>query len=210
MTCDFSGTGEPVIKGNVGSGGEKIYHTPLSPFYDRTKIDESQGERMFCTEEEAIAAGWRPPLRSSSEPTPGPTASPAPQPTATPRATATSAPTVAGPDVRITCVFFDGVVSSQEPDEYVQIANLGDEGQDLGGWTLLDVSDGKPEFRFPTYMLEPGAVVRVYTNQVHPQWGGFSFERGSAIWSNSDPDSAGLYDRGGSLVSTRSYPPGCE
>lgn len=45
------------IKGNVTSTGEKIYHTPWSPWYDRTRIDESAGERWFCDEAEAQAAG---------------------------------------------------------------------------------------------------------------------------------------------------------
>lgn len=48
-----------VIKGNISSSGEKIYHMPNQKFYDVTKIDTSAGERMFCTEEEAISAGWR-------------------------------------------------------------------------------------------------------------------------------------------------------
>lgn len=48
------------IKGNIGARG-KIYHVPGSTWYEKTQIDESQGERWFCTEEEARAAGWRPP-----------------------------------------------------------------------------------------------------------------------------------------------------
>ncbi len=48
------------IKGNISQNG-KIYHVPGSPSYDQTKIDESKGERWFCTEAEAQAAGWRPP-----------------------------------------------------------------------------------------------------------------------------------------------------
>ena len=59
-------------------------------------------------------------------------------------------------------------------------------------------------------MLEPGGVARVYTNEVHPEWGGFSFQSGNAVWNNSAPDTAGLFDAAGALVSTRSYPPGCE
>lgn len=47
------------IKGNINAEGERIYHTPWSPWYSRTKIDESNGERWFCDEAEAIAAGWR-------------------------------------------------------------------------------------------------------------------------------------------------------
>jgi endonuclease YncB( thermonuclease family) len=48
------------IKGNINRQGEKIYHTPWSPWYDRTQIDKSKGQRWFCDEAEAEAAGWRP------------------------------------------------------------------------------------------------------------------------------------------------------
>jgi micrococcal nuclease len=58
--CDYSGTDQPVIKGNISqSTGEKIYHVPGGEFYDKTVIDEAAGERWFCTEQEAVAAGWR-------------------------------------------------------------------------------------------------------------------------------------------------------
>lgn len=46
------------IKGNVSSKG-MIYHAPWSAWYDKVKIDEARGERWFCSEDEAIAAGWR-------------------------------------------------------------------------------------------------------------------------------------------------------
>ncbi|QZT35497.1 thermonuclease family protein [Caldalkalibacillus thermarum TA2.A1] len=45
---------EPKIKGNINSKGEKIYHVPGGQFYDVTIPEE-----MFCTEEEAQAAGYR-------------------------------------------------------------------------------------------------------------------------------------------------------
>jgi len=48
-----------VIKGNISSKGEKIYHVPGGQFYDRTVIDTSKGEKWFCSEVEAQAAGWR-------------------------------------------------------------------------------------------------------------------------------------------------------
>jgi endonuclease YncB( thermonuclease family) len=48
------------IKGNISQSG-RIYHVPGSPSYDQTRIDESKGERWFCTEAEARAAGWRAP-----------------------------------------------------------------------------------------------------------------------------------------------------
>jgi len=49
----------PSIKGNISSAGEKIYHVPGGAFYEDTQIDEAKGERWFCTEAEAVAAGWR-------------------------------------------------------------------------------------------------------------------------------------------------------
>jgi endonuclease YncB( thermonuclease family) len=48
------------IKGNISQSG-RIYHVPGSPSYASTQIDESKGERWFCSEEEAQAAGWRAP-----------------------------------------------------------------------------------------------------------------------------------------------------
>ena len=49
------------IKGNINADGEKIYHTPDSPSYEDTEIDESKGERWFCKEQEARREGWRAP-----------------------------------------------------------------------------------------------------------------------------------------------------
>ena len=46
------------IKGNI-SRGRCIYHLPSQHFYKRAKIDPTKGERWFCSEQEAIAAGWR-------------------------------------------------------------------------------------------------------------------------------------------------------
>ena len=47
------------IKGNISKGGTRIYHVPGGRYYARTGIDTSKGERWFCTEAEARAAGWR-------------------------------------------------------------------------------------------------------------------------------------------------------
>ena len=53
-------SGRCLIKGNVSKGG-RIYHLPGSRSYDETRIDPTKGERWFCTEQEAKAAGWRAP-----------------------------------------------------------------------------------------------------------------------------------------------------
>lgn len=48
------------IKGNISyNTGEKIYHVPGQKYYEGTVIDERSGERWFCSEAEARAAGWR-------------------------------------------------------------------------------------------------------------------------------------------------------
>jgi endonuclease YncB( thermonuclease family) len=51
------GTG---IKGNISKpSGERIYHVPGSSSYAETRIDEADGERWFCTQDDARRAGWR-------------------------------------------------------------------------------------------------------------------------------------------------------
>lgn len=47
------------IKGNISGRGVRIYHIPGQRDYARTRIRPQQGERWFCTEMEARAAGWR-------------------------------------------------------------------------------------------------------------------------------------------------------
>jgi len=50
--------GDCRIKGNLSDNG-RVYHLPGQRDYDRTRIDTTRGERWFCTEDEARAAGWR-------------------------------------------------------------------------------------------------------------------------------------------------------
>ncbi|CAN7578038.1 sunset domain-containing protein [Mesorhizobium sp. LjNodule214] len=48
------------IKGNISiNTGERIYHVPGQEHYWETKISPQYGERWFCSEAEARAAGWR-------------------------------------------------------------------------------------------------------------------------------------------------------
>ena len=46
------------IKGNISASG-RIYHVPGGAYYQQTRIDTTRGERWFCSEAEARAAGWR-------------------------------------------------------------------------------------------------------------------------------------------------------
>ncbi len=47
------------IKGNISRSGVRIYHMPGGTYYGRTRIAKSKGERWFCSEKEAVEAGWR-------------------------------------------------------------------------------------------------------------------------------------------------------
>jgi endonuclease YncB( thermonuclease family) len=54
------------IKGNV-SGSGKVYHLPWNTWYDKVKMEPGRdglagGKRWFCSEQEAMDAGWRPAL----------------------------------------------------------------------------------------------------------------------------------------------------
>lgn len=53
-----NGNNTCLIKGNI-SGSGNIYHLPGCGSYDKTVINETAGERWFCTEAEAVQAGWR-------------------------------------------------------------------------------------------------------------------------------------------------------
>ncbi|MBD1912042.1 MULTISPECIES: cold shock domain-containing protein [unclassified Leptolyngbya] len=51
---------ECTIKGNISqSSGIRYYHLPGMEDYENTVIDLAAGEKWFCSEQEAIAAGWR-------------------------------------------------------------------------------------------------------------------------------------------------------
>ncbi|MEL6288559.1 MAG: hypothetical protein AAFQ42_02410 [Pseudomonadota bacterium] len=52
------------IKGNINSRKVRIYHVRGSQYYAETTVTRARGERWFCTEAEAVAAGWRAPRRA--------------------------------------------------------------------------------------------------------------------------------------------------
>ncbi|MFN8440618.1 MAG: thermonuclease family protein [Caldilineaceae bacterium] len=60
--CSVAPDPSCAIKGNVNSKKDKIYHMPGWRDYKRTNINPNEGDRWFCTEEEALAAGFRAPL----------------------------------------------------------------------------------------------------------------------------------------------------
>jgi len=77
----------------------------------------------------------------------------------------------------------------------------------LTGWRL-DSERGAPsgqECHFPPgFVMQPGQICRVYTDEVHAEWRGPSFGyRKSGVWNNSEPDAAVLFDGDGAVVVSR-------
>ena len=83
---------------------------------------------------------------------------------------------------------------------------------------MRDVTDGAAIFTFPNSEIKPGQRLRIYTNELHPEWtgfqsGGFSFGAlGNQVWDNdiAQYDIAGLFNAGGNEIGRAGYPAGCE
>lgn len=114
----------------------------------------------------------------------------------------TPVPTLNG-SVIIEAIHYDGAVPLTERDEYVVIANVGGSAVDLTGWQLDDETAGNA-FVFPATVLAAGQRVRVYTNEVHPDTGGFSFGQSQAIWRNQG-ECGYLTDASGQAISQFCY-----
>ena len=203
--------------------GVQIFETDTTEAYDDTlkmtsncQTYEIGGQVFVPISSGASPAAGNATPASLPAPVPTPSLTPVPTPVPTPIATPTPVPTptivatsTGTPNLSIDCIFFDGVVSRTESDEYVRIVNAGETSVDLSNWSLKDVADGSPTFTFPGYTIAPNETIRVYTNEVHSESGGFSFGLGSSIWANSAPDTAALFNAEGQEVSRKSYPPSC-
>ncbi len=92
--------------------------------------------------------------------------------------------------------------ASNEPEEYVEIRNNDSQPIELSGWSLQDTVHNF--FHFPSYIIQPEQVCRVYTNQDHADWCGFSYGSETAIWNNGG-DCAWLHDSAGVMVDRYCY-----
>jgi hypothetical protein len=136
--------------------------------------------------------------------------------------------------VRITYIRYRGTVYPSdpeegvcyervEPDEYVVIKNISECYVDVTGWVLKNMNKLHPTFTFPSCVMVPGGIIRVYTDEINPETGGYRFGYTPAytfleptgglsfnwgpgdIWSNDKADIAVLYDALGNEVSRKSY-----
>ena len=107
-------------------------------------------------------------------------------------------------NVEITDISYKGDVKRTQSDEYVEIGNSGNAAADLSNWKVT--STGKNQiFTFPEgTSLAANQTIRVYTDQVHEESGGFSFGSSTAIW-NDQGDTGKLLDAKGNEVSSFSY-----
>jgi beta-lactamase superfamily II metal-dependent hydrolase len=142
------------------------------------------------------------PTATTSMPTPTLQATPTLTATQTPAPTwtATSVPASSG-NVVITTIFYDGA-GSQEPDEYVEVRNDDTRAIQLQNWTLRDIANHV--YTFPSFVMQPGQVCRVYTNQSHPESCSFNYGSGAAIWNNTG-DCAYLRDSLSTLIDDYCY-----
>ncbi|MDJ0843249.1 lamin tail domain-containing protein [Crocosphaera sp.] len=107
-------------------------------------------------------------------------------------------------NVEISEIVYHGHVKRTQSDEYIEIRNSGNAAADLSNWKVTSI--GKDQlFAFPEgTSLAAGQMIRVYTNEVHQESGGFSFGSKTAIW-NDKGDMGKLLDAEGNEVSSFSY-----
>lgn len=139
------------------------------------------------------------PIVMKAMPTETPTATATIVPTPTIPPTATPQPST--PKIDINYVFSNGTGSS-EPDEYVQIVNVGEGAVQLSGWKLSDIVNHV--FTFPPYVIQVNQTCRIYTNQIDQAYCSFSYGSSSPIWNNSG-DCAYLRDANGQLIDSYCY-----
>ena len=90
--------------------------------------------------------------------------------------------------ISIAEINFDGKVKKTESDEYVVIQNSSKDAIDVSGYIVYPATTGNQgsTFSFPKgSTIKPNSSVRVYTNEIHKETGGYSWSSGKALWSNS-------------------------
>lgn len=104
--------------------------------------------------------------------------------------TTTAAPAVqatSSPGVFIADINYDGKVPKTESDEYVVVTNGSKNPVDVSGYYIYVATSGTQgaTFTFPKdSIIKPNSSVRIYTNEIHKETGGYSFGSGKAVWNN--------------------------
>jgi competence protein ComEC len=85
-------------------------------------------------------------------------------------------------------------------DEWVKVTNKGSSPVSLSGWKIED-EGRKHTYIFPSYTLDAGSTVTVYTKMGTNSATELYWGSSSLIWNNNG-DTASIYDNSGQLVST--------
>ena len=207
------------------NGNSIVDLQPDSPL-NQVILTHSSGQGLIATAEFIKTPAPQPtpapvsPVDVTPVPTPAPQPTPAPvspvdvTPVPTPAPVPTPEPLVtdseeftitATTNVTISKLVYKGAVKRTQADEYIEISNLGNSPANISGWKITSAASSKQFLTFPPgTILEGGKSFRIYTNEIHPETGGFSFGSKTAIWNDAG-DEAKLFDTAGSNVSTLAY-----
>mmetsp|Transcript_20956 Transcript_20956/g.20155 ORF Transcript_20956/g.20155 Transcript_20956/m.20155 type:complete len:223 (-) Transcript_20956:400-1068(-) len=107
---------------------------------------------------------------------------------AAPPASTKSTNIASGSGINIADIHYDGIVPKTEADEYIVISNASKNPIDVTGYFIYPANTGTQgsTFYFPKgSVIKGGSSVRVYTNEIHKESGGYSWGNGKALWSNN-------------------------
>jgi hypothetical protein len=88
------------------------------------------------------------------------------------------------------------------PGEYVEIGNLDTKPVSLEDWTLHNAAHRV--FTFPDYVIQPGQLCRIYTDEDRPEWCGFNLGSDAGVWNDAQGCTY-LRDDSGRLVDGACY-----
>lgn len=110
------------------------------------------------------------------------------------------------PMVTINSILYVGN-ANRHADEFIEIVNSGSVHTDISGWKIHAGNRNNKDFVFPEgAIIQAGQSIRVYTNQVHEESGGFSFGWKKQVWGMDPHGGTGyLYDASGAEVSALGY-----
>ncbi len=178
----------------------------LSPFFANLAELNSIG----LTPQGYIPIVFKVMLTPTPSSTPVPTNTSTPAGTSTPTATATNAPPA---NVRISFIEYNPPGDDVQ-GEYIEIKNFGGTAQDIKSWKIIPTtftSQGEQvlhdPYVFPTYLLQPGESVRVWTKIGINSPPTYYWNAVTEIWLN-DGDNARLWDDMNNQVHNCSYPGG--
>lgn len=106
--------------------------------------------------------------------------------------------------VVITHIHYQGQVFRTQADEFIEIANQGPTPVDLSGWWVSAGHIGQNFFFPPQTIIKPQQRLRIYTDEIHPESGGFSFGSKRALW-NDKGDVGLLFDKTGAEIARWAY-----